>query len=240
MAARAAEDATTSSSTAARCGSTTANEAGRLRLRQRQAEAGYRGITASWWSAACRLHRRQKEDKLGIRASSTCEIILEDCRVPRSRSSARPARATKSPSKRSTRPHRHRRADDRPREGRPGHAVRYTKERKQFGKPSRSSSCAGPARAHGTEIEAARLLVYNAPGCAMPASRSSPRRPWPSSTRRRWRSASRRSHQSLRRLRLREGLPRREALRDAKIGQIYEGTSNMQLVTIAKRCSVRG
>ena len=44
---------------------------------------------------------------------------------------------------------------------------------------------------------------------------------------------------NMRRLRVREGLPRRETVRDAKIGQIYEGTSNLQLQTMRSRSSVR-
>ena len=62
--------------------------------------AGYKGITAflvekdfSGFSVG------KKEDKLGIRASSTCELILEDCRIPKENVRANPAKATRSPSK---------------------------------------------------------------------------------------------------------------------------------------------
>ena len=60
-------------------------------------EAGYRGITAFLVERGfAGFTVGKKEDKLGIRASSTCELIFEDCRVPRRTCSARSARATRS------------------------------------------------------------------------------------------------------------------------------------------------
>ena len=64
-------------------------------------EAGYRGITAFLVErGTAGFTVGKKEDKLGIRASSTCELLLEDCRVPKPRCSARSARATRSRSRR--------------------------------------------------------------------------------------------------------------------------------------------
>ncbi len=65
-------------------------------------DAGYRGITAFLVErGAPGFTVGKKEDKLGIRASSTCELLFEDCVVRRAKTcSARSARATRSPSKR--------------------------------------------------------------------------------------------------------------------------------------------
>ena len=48
-------------------------------------DAGYRGITAFLVEPTLQLHGRQEEDKLGIRASSTCELLFEECLVSRDR-----------------------------------------------------------------------------------------------------------------------------------------------------------
>src|SRR5688572_22062554 len=99
-------------------------------------EAGYRGITAFLVERGfAGFTVGKKEDKLGIRASSTCELILEECRVPRSNVLGEPGRGYKV-------------AIETLNEGRIGigaqmiglsqgaldHAIAYTKERKQFGK----------------------------------------------------------------------------------------------------------
>src|SRR5207244_11561778 len=145
---------------------TNANEAGIfIVFATVKPEAGYRGITAFI------VERHfpgfavgKKEDKLGIRASSTCELLLEDCAVPRANVLGEVGRGYKV-------------AIETLNEGRIGigaqmvglaqgalnHALAYTRERRQFGKAI--SDFQGVqfqlARA-ATELEAARLLVYNA------------------------------------------------------------------------------
>src|SRR5216117_3666151 len=128
-------------------------------------EAGYKGITAF-------LVERdtpgftvgKKEDKLGIRASSTCELILEDCRVPRANVLGEVGKGYKV-------------AIETLNEGRIGigaqmvglaqgaldAAIHYTKERKQFGKAIAEFQAVQfqIARA-ATDVEAVRLMVYNA------------------------------------------------------------------------------
>ena len=202
-------------------------------------DAGYRGITAFLIERGTTgFTIGKKEDKLGIRASSTCELIFEDCTVAGDRVLGDVGKGYKV-------------AIETLNEGRIGigaqmlglaqgaldHTVAYTKERKQFG--SAIASFQGVqfqlARA-ATEIEAARLLVYNAARlrdagkpflqeaamCKLFASEVAER------------VAS-----------LAVNLfggngfvtdyPVEKLFRDAKIGQIYEGTSNLQLQTIAKQ-----
>src|SRR6185503_12462641 len=127
--------------------------------------AGYRGITAFVVRRdAAGFTIGKKEDKLGIRASSTCELVLDSCRVARSDVLGEIGKGYKV-------------AIETLNEGRIGigaqmlglaagaldHTIAYTKERKQFGKTI--SDFQGVqfqiARA-ATEIEAARLLIYNA------------------------------------------------------------------------------
>src|SRR6201999_3497110 len=106
----------------------------------------------------------KKEDKLGIRASSTCEIILEDCKVPAANVLGEPGKGYKI-------------AIETLNEGRIGigaqmlglaqgawnHAARYALERKQFGKAIAEFQAVQFSLAEmATEIEATRLLVYNA------------------------------------------------------------------------------
>src|SRR6202043_692584 len=128
-------------------------------------EAGYRGIT-------CFLVERnfpgfqvgKKEDKLGIRASSTCELILDECRVPAENVLGEVGKGYKI-------------AIETLNEGRIAigaqmtglargaldHAVAYAKGRKQFGHPIAEFQAVQFDLARmATEIEAARLLVYNA------------------------------------------------------------------------------
>ncbi len=105
----------------------------------------------------------KKEDKLGIRASSTCEIILEDCKVPAANVLGEPGKGYKI-------------AIETLNEGRIGigaqmlglaqgawsHAARYALERKQFGKAIGEFQAVQFALAEmATEIEATRLMVYN-------------------------------------------------------------------------------
>jgi len=202
-------------------------------------EAGYRGITAFLVPrGAPGFAIGKKEDKLGIRASSTCELIFEDCAIARDSVLGDVGKGYKV-------------AIETLNEGRIGigaqmigiaqgaldHAVRYTKERKQFG--STIASFQGVqfqlARA-ATEVEAARLLVYNA------ARLRDARRPFLQEAAMCKLFASEVAERvtSLA-VNLFGGngfvkdYPVEKLFRDAKIGQIYEGTSNLQLQTIAKQ-----
>ena len=128
-------------------------------------EAGYRGITAFVIDRqAPGLEVGRKEDKLGIRASSTCELILDDCRVSKDNVLGEVGKGYKI-------------AIETLNEGRIGigaqmlglaeaaldHALRYAKERKQFGKPiAEFQGLQFQLAQMATEVEAARLLVYNA------------------------------------------------------------------------------
>jgi alkylation response protein AidB-like acyl-CoA dehydrogenase len=201
-------------------------------------EAGYRGITAFLVERNfAGFTVGKKEDKLGIRASSTCELLFEDCRVPRSQVLGEIGKGYKT-------------AIETLNEGRIGigaqmlglargaldHAVAYTKERKQFGKAIADFQGVQFQLARAaTEIEAAKLLVYNAARlrdagrpflneaamCKLYASEAA-------------------EHVASLAVNLFGGYgftkdyPVEKLYRDAKIGQIYEGTTNMQLQTIAK------
>ena len=202
-------------------------------------EAGYRGITAFLVErGTAGFTVGKKEDKLGIRASSTCELIFEDCQVPRANVLGEPGKGYKV-------------AIETLNEGRIGigaqmiglaqgaldHTIRYTKERKQFG--SAIADFQGVqfqiARA-ATELEAARLLVYNAArlrDAGRPFLREAAMcKLFSSEVAERVTSLA---------VNLFGGYgfvkdyPVEKLYRDAKIGQIYEGTSNLQLQTIAKQ-----
>jgi len=200
---------------------------------------GYRGITAFI------LERNtpgfavgKKEDKLGIRASSTCELILDDCYVPENQVLGDPGMGYKV-------------ALETLNEGRIGIgaqmigvaqgalecAIRYSHERKQFGKTLSSFQAVQFQIAQmATELEAARLMVYNAARLKMTGKsylKEAAMAKYVSSV-----MAERVTSQSLE---LFGGYgytreyPVEKYYRDAKIGKIYEGTSNMQLQTIAKQ-----
>jgi alkylation response protein AidB-like acyl-CoA dehydrogenase len=202
-------------------------------------EAGYRGITAFLVERGTEgFTVGKKEDKLGIRASSTCELIFEDCQVPRANVLGEPGKGYKV-------------AIETLNEGRIGigaqmiglaqgaldHTIRYTKERRQFG--SAIADFQGVqfqiARA-ATELEAARLLVYNAArlrDAGRPFLREAAMcKLFSSEVAERVTSLA---------VNLFGGYgfvkdyPVEKLYRDAKIGQIYEGTSNLQLQTIAKQ-----
>jgi alkylation response protein AidB-like acyl-CoA dehydrogenase len=202
-------------------------------------DAGYRGITAfliERGSAGFAVGK--KEDKLGIRASSTCELLLEDCRVPRANVLGDVGRGYKV-------------AIETLNEGRIGigaqmiglaqgaldHAVAYTKERKQFGKALADFQGVQFQIAHAaTELTAARLLVYNA------ARLRDAGEPFLSAAAMcKLFSANAAEHVTSLAVQLFGGYgyvkdyPVEKLYRDAKIGQIYEGTSNLQLQTIAKQ-----
>src|SRR5690242_17571246 len=127
--------------------------------------AGYKGITAFIIEKDFPgFTVGKKEDKLGIRASSTCELILEDCRIPKENVLGEPGKGYKI-------------AIETLNEGRIGigaqmigiargaleYAIAYSKERKQFGKPiSEFQGIQFQIAAAATQLEAARLMVYNA------------------------------------------------------------------------------
>ncbi len=201
-------------------------------------DAGYRGITAFLVErGAAGFTVGKKEDKLGIRASSTCELLFEDCVVPRDCVLGEVGKGYKV-------------AIETLNEGRIGigaqmigltqgaldHAVRYTRERKQFGKAIADFQAVQFQLAQAaTELEAARLLVYNA------ARLRDARRPFlneaamcklfSSQVAERVTSLAVQLYGGYGYV---KDYPVEKLFRDAKIGQIYEGTSNMQLQTIAK------
>ena len=201
--------------------------------------AGYRGITAFLVERdAPGFTLGRKEDKLGIRASSTCELILDNCEVPAANLLGEPGKGYKI-------------AIETLNEGRIGigaqmlglaegawgHAARYARERRQFGKPIAEFQAVSFALAEmATEIEAAKLMVYNA------ARLKDAGHPF-------LREAAMAKYfvpQVAERVASQCGevfggngfvrdYPAEKYYRDAKIGKIYEGTSNMQLATIAKQ-----
>jgi alkylation response protein AidB-like acyl-CoA dehydrogenase len=202
-------------------------------------DAGYRGITAFLVErGAPGFTVGKKEDKLGIRASSTCELMFEDCRVPRGNVLGDVGKGYKT-------------AIETLNEGRIGigaqmiglaqgaldHTIKYIKERKQFGKAIADFQGVQfqVARA-ATELEAARLLVYNS------ARLRDVGRPFlkEAAMCKIFSSEVAESVASLA-VNLYGGYgfvrdyPVEKLFRDAKIGQIYEGTSNLQLQTIAKQ-----
>lgn len=201
-------------------------------------DAGYKGITAFLVekdTPGFTLGR--KEDKLGIRASSTCELVFRDCRVPVSNVLGDPGKGYKI-------------AIETLNEGRIGigaqmlglsqgawqHAVRWAKERKQFGQPIADFQAMQFQLAEmATQIEAARLMVYNA------ARLKDAKKPFLKEAAMAKYFAS---HVAERVASLSvevfggsgfvKDYPVEKFYRDAKIGKIYEGTSFMQLATIAK------
>jgi alkylation response protein AidB-like acyl-CoA dehydrogenase len=202
-------------------------------------EAGYRGITAFIVERGMPgFTVGKKEDKLGIRASSTCELILEDCRVPRANVLGDIGKGYKV-------------AIETLNEGRIGigaqmvglakgaldATIKYTRERKQFGKAIAEFQAVQHQIARAAiDVEAATLAVYNAARlrdigkpflteaaiCKILSSEVAER-------------------VSSLAVNLFGGngfvkeYPVEKYFRDAKIGQIYEGTSNLQLQTIAKQ-----
>jgi alkylation response protein AidB-like acyl-CoA dehydrogenase len=202
-------------------------------------EAGYRGITAFLVERGFKgFTVGRKEDKLGIRASSTCELLLEDCSVPRANVLGEVGKGYKV-------------AIETLNEGRIGigaqmvglaqgaldATIRYTKERKQFGKSIADFQAVQfqIARA-ATEVEAARLMVYNA------ARLRDAGQPFlKEAAMCKVFSSEVAEHVSSLAVNLYGGYgfvkdyPVEKFFRDAKIGQIYEGTSNLQLQTIAKQ-----
>ena len=179
----------------------------------------------------------RKEDKLGIRASSTCELIFDNCEVPPESLLGELGKGYKI-------------AIETLNEGRIGigaqmlglaegawrHAARYARERRQFGKPIAEFQAVRFALAQlATDIEATRLLVYNAARlkdagqpfvseaamCKLFASQVAER-------------VASQCVEIFGGNGFVHDYPAEKYFRDSKIGKIYEGTSNMQLATIAK------
>jgi alkylation response protein AidB-like acyl-CoA dehydrogenase len=202
-------------------------------------EAGYRGVTAFVVERGFPgFTVGRKEDKLGIRASSTCELIIEDCRVSKAQILGEAGKGYKV-------------AIETLNEGRIGigaqmigiakgalgHAVKYTKERKQFGKAlAEFQLVQGQLARMATEVEAARLLVYNAArlrDAGKPfVTEAAMAKLYSSEVAERVTSLAVNLYGGYGYV---KDYPVEKLWRDAKIGQIYEGTSNMQLVTIAKQ-----
>jgi alkylation response protein AidB-like acyl-CoA dehydrogenase len=201
-------------------------------------DAGYRGITAFLVDRNAEgFSVGKKEDKLGIRASSTTELVLEDVHVPAEAVLGTPGTG-------------YRVAIETLNEGRIGigaqmvglaagaldHSLKYVKERSQFGRPIADFQGVQFQLAEmATDIEAARLLVYNA------ARLKDAGEPFLMEAAMAKLHASRVAQSvSSMAIDLHGGYgftreyPVEKLYRDAKIGTIYEGTTNMQLQTIAK------
>lgn len=201
--------------------------------------AGYRGITAFVVERDTPgFTVGRKEDKLGIRASSTCELLLDECRVDVSQVLGDVGKG-------------YRVAIETLNEGRIGiggqmiglargaleHAIAYVRQRKQFGQPLAEFQAVQFQLAQAaTELESARLAVYNAARlreagrpflteaamCKLFSSQVAER-------------VTSLAVQLFGGYGYTKDYPVEKLYRDAKIGQIYEGTSNMQLQTIAKQ-----
>jgi alkylation response protein AidB-like acyl-CoA dehydrogenase len=201
-------------------------------------EAGYKGITAFLVEEGCDgFTVGKKEDKLGIRASSTTELVFEGVRVPAENVLGEVGVGYKI-------------AIETLNEGRIGigaqmvglaqgaldHTVRYVQEREQFGRPiGRFQGVQFQLAEMATEIEAARLLVYNAARLkdagqpfVTPAAMA---KLYASEAAQRVASTCIDLHGGYG---FTKEYPVEKFYRDAKIGTIYEGTSNMQKQTIAK------
>jgi butyryl-CoA dehydrogenase/short/branched chain acyl-CoA dehydrogenase len=202
-------------------------------------EAGYKGIT-------CFLVERdtpgfrvgRKEDKLGIRASSTCELLLDDCRVAAPNVLGEPGKGYKI-------------AIETLNEGRIAiggqmlglargafeHAVGYARQRKQFGKTiGEFQGVQFQIADMAVQIEATRLLVYNA------ARLRDAGRPFLTEAAMAKYFASQIAEtvasaavEVFGGVGFTKDYPVEKFYRDAKIGRIYEGTSNMQRTLIARR-----
>ena len=201
-------------------------------------DAGYKGIT-------CFVVERdipgfkvgKKEDKLGIRASSTCELLFDNCTVPKANVLGEIGKGYKI-------------AIETLNEGRIAiggqmlglaqgafdHARAYTKQRKQFGKLlNEQQGIQFQLAEMATKIEAARLLVYNAARlreCGRPFVTEAAMAKLYATT-----IAEEVASQAVEifgGVGFTKDYPVEKLYRDAKIGRIYEGTSNLQKITIAK------
>jgi alkylation response protein AidB-like acyl-CoA dehydrogenase len=202
-------------------------------------DAGYRGITAFIVDKDTPgFSIGKKEEKLGIRASSTCELVLEDCFVTADRVLGEVGKGYKV-------------AIETLNEGRIGigaqmvgvaegaldHSLKYSQERTQFGKTIASFQAVQFDLAEmATQLETARLMVYNATRLKMAGKKFVKE------------AAMAKYHSSVAAERVTsmaveifggygftKEYPVEKLYRDCKIGKIYEGTSNMQLQTVAKQ-----
>ena len=201
-------------------------------------EAGYRGITAFIVEKTfAGFTVGKKENKLGIRASSTTELILEDCVVPKENVLGEVGRGYKT-------------SIETLNEGRIGIgaqmigiargalecSLRYTTERQQFGKSiNEFQGLQFQLAEMATELEAARLMVYNA--ARMKDARQNFVKEAAMAKLFSSRAAERITSKAIEMYGgygFVKDYPVEKFWRDSKIGAIYEGTSNMQLQTIAK------
>jgi len=201
-------------------------------------DAGYRGITAFIVDRGTPgFTVGKKEDKLGIRASSTCELLFEDCVVPKSQILGEVGKGYKV-------------AIETLNEGRIGigaqmlglaqgaldHTVRYIKERKQFGKPiAEFQAIQWKLADMATEIDAARLLVYRAAWLKQEGrahtEEGAKAKLFASEVARRQTAEA---IQILGGYGYTKEFPVERYYRDAKITEIYEGTSEIQRLVIAR------
>ena len=201
-------------------------------------DAGHRGITCFLVERSTPgLSVGRKEDKLGIRCSSTCEVLLDNCRVPAKNILGQPGKGYKV-------------AIETLNAGRIAigaqlvglahgalqHAIGYARQRRQFGKPiAEFQGVQFQLAEMAMQVESARLMVYNA------ARLRDAKLPYVKE------AAMAKLHSSLiaedvasQAVEIFGGIgftkecPVEKLYRDAKIGRIYEGTSNMQRITIAK------
>ena len=199
---------------------------------------GYRGITAFLVDRATSgLAVGKKEDKLGIRASSTCEVVLDDCRVSKDNILGEVGKGYKV-------------AIETLNQGRIGiaaqmtglaqgalnHALAYSTQRKQFGK--RIAEFQGvqfDLAEMAVDVEASRLMTYNAArlrDAGLPfVTEAAMAKYFASQVAERVAS---RAVEVFGGVGFTKDYPVEKLYRDAKIGRIYEGTSNMQRLTIAK------
>jgi alkylation response protein AidB-like acyl-CoA dehydrogenase len=201
--------------------------------------AGYKGITGFVVERGFPgFQVGKKEDKLGLRASSTCELLLDNCRVPRENVIGQVGKGYKI-------------AIETLNEGRIAigsqmiglgrgaleQAVEYAKQRKQFGRPiAEFQGVQFQLAVMATELEAARLLVYNA------ARLRDAGRPFVAeAAMAKYYSSEVAENVASKSIEIHGGVgitrdcPVEKLYRDAKIGRIYEGTSNIQLLTIARK-----
>src|ERR1700676_222997 len=200
---------------------------------------GYRGITAFLVERETPgLAVGKKEDKLGIRASSTCEVILDDCRVPKENMLGEVGKGYKL-------------AIETLNEGRIGiaaqmtglaqgaldHALAYAKQRKQFGKPIADFQGVQFDLAEmAVEVEASRLMTYNAArlrDAGLPFVTEAAMAKYLASQV--GERVASKAVEVFGGVGFTKDYPVEKLYRDAKIGRIYEGTSNMQRLTIAKK-----
>jgi short-chain 2-methylacyl-CoA dehydrogenase len=202
-------------------------------------QAGHKGVTAFLIERDFPgFQVGKKEDKIGLRASSTCELILDNCRVPRENVMGEVGQGYKI-------------AMETLNEGRIAigaqmiglargaldAATGYAKQRKQFGKAiGEFQGVQFQLATMATEVEAARLLVYNAARL-----RDSGRPFLTEAAMAKFYSSEIAENAASKAIEVFGGVgitrdyPVEKLYRDAKIGRIYEGTSNIQLLTIAKK-----